>query len=96
MAIGFCAFVYVCIIAEKMPGLSWINLKMQELDKKYQHFHILYDPIMGCEVCNAGQLALWWCVYHEIGLQTSVLTICVSIYTAFLFKATYLWIKRKG
>lgn len=84
------AWVYVCILTQPGQILSWWKkflskylVKETDDEKGYQiKVHWIWKPLVDCEKCVAGQLALWTCVFNgQIGLVNSI----VTIFSAILF-----------
>jgi len=94
---GICGAIYVLILAE--PGMILGGFKrvvvngVNDLFRKFysdpyeanQYAEYWLKPIMTCELCVSGQIALWTYLFtqpfHIFGL---IFSICLSILTAWL------------
>ncbi|CAG5001953.1 hypothetical protein DYBT9275_02774 [Dyadobacter sp. CECT 9275] len=81
------AFVYVTILTQPGHVLSWwkrfvwdaygIVIKTQEQQEKYLW---VLNPILECELCVSGQLALWLFIFTiPFNLIGIIFSICLSI-----------------
>jgi len=92
--IAICAFVYVVLLTEPYyilgdlygflePRLPWW----------------LFKPMMGCEKCVAGQLALWIYLYQNYKVYdlyhacTHIFFICLTIITTHIITLLMKWLK---
>lgn len=81
------AYVYVTILTK--PGHilhKWALLLEKELIEETfipyykRKEHWLYKPLIGCELCCAGQLSLWSCILNDHFNPVFVtITICMAI-----------------
>jgi len=94
--ISICAFVYVVLLTEPYkifgdlygylePRLPWW----------------IFKPIMGCEICVAGQLSLWIYLYqniHSYDLHHAcehISFICLTIINTHILTLSMKWLKNK-
>jgi len=90
-AISIIAFTYSVILTE--PGMllekiaSWAAFILPEW---------LFMPLIGCEKCVAGQMALWYCAFFEWQLKLSeyIFVVMFSIFIVTFIKPVYSWMQR--
>jgi hypothetical protein len=59
--IGLFAVVYRCILAHEDITNWWFRFGL-----RYER-RFFYKPIWGCELCIAGQMALWLFIFNVVG-----------------------------
>lgn len=93
--IAVCAFVYVVLLTE--PYYIFGDL-YGYLEKRLPWY--IFKPIMGCEKCVAGQLALWsylYLNYREYDLNHAfehIFFICLTIITTHTITLLMKWMER--
>lgn len=69
----------------------------QKIPSKYKDMHWLFDPIVGCEKCVSGQMALWFYLIHNDWIwYEHILIILSTIYVMPLIKFIYTWFTHKN
>lgn len=83
------AFVYVTILTQPGQALNWLCKLLWKAYGKvftgdnYFNYQWVMNPIVECELCVAGQMALWICIFTlPFNLITLIFTICLSILIA--------------
>ena len=89
-AISIIAFTYSVILTE--PGMllekvaSWLAYILPEW---------LFMPLIGCERCVAGQMALWYCfLFAKINGFDCIFVMSFSIFIVTFIKPVYSWMQR--
>ena len=66
--IGIFAYVYACILTDEEQLLNgvynWLEYKL--IDPLTGKKHWVFNILIGCEKCIAGQIALWLFLYKNI------------------------------
>lgn len=107
LCISVIAFVYAEILTDETIVFGKIY---SFLEKHLPQW--LFDPIIGCSKCVAGEIALWHyllthvkagCFFNNFfiyGLDYKfdyhILLICLSILTTKILKESYSWMKKKA
>ena len=93
--IAVVAYVYVMILTDKDMILGWwYDLLVRYIKKPY-----ILKPILLCEYCVAGQMALWvyplirWAHYNIV---EHIVFICLSIFFIEVFNKVFTWLNPKN
>ena len=90
-AISIIAFTYSVILTE--PGML-----LERIAARLSYYlpSWLFYPLIGCEKCVAGQMALWYCAFFESQLKFSeyIFVVMFSIFIATFIKPVYSWVQR--
>ena len=89
-AIAIIAFTYSVILTEPGMLLEKIASRLAYLPQW------LFYPLIGCEKCVAGQMALWYCAfsYKHFVITEMLFTISFSIFIVTFIKPLYSWMQR--
>lgn len=102
-AIAVIAFTYAVILVEPEEILERFYKLIYKLANKTKSeceppkFRWWFKPVIDCEKCVAGQIALW---YYLIKYRSAynfidhLLLICTSIFIVTFIKLIYKWIQR--
>ena len=88
-AISIIAFTYSVILTEPHQILNGVY---EWLEKRLPEW--LFFPIIGCEKCVAGQMALWYCIFFREPTFESLFLIMFSIFIVTFIKPLYSWMQR--
>ena len=88
---GICGFVYVTILTQPGQILSfwktWLWNRYMSIfgrnEDKFHKYKWIMNPIVECELCVSGQIALWTLIFPVLlNILIPVFCICLSILIA--------------
>ena len=97
LQIAVCAFVYVVLLTEPYKIFGDLYAFLEPRLPWW-----LFKPLMGCEVCVAGQLSLWIYLYQNYAhydinhFAGHVFFICLTIITTHIITLSMKWLKNKS
>lgn len=94
ISIAIVAYVYSGMLTE--PDKLFAPL-YRFLEKKLPSW--LFAPIIGCEICVAGQLSLWYYIIHHhknYDIEYHIYFISITILLTSTIKEFHTWMKKKA
>lgn len=90
--IGIISWVWITIILD-VDNLGFIYDAFDWLMKRTVITRFIFKPLFACFYCFAGQLSLWWYLWHYGALKHDILYhigfICISILTTKILNRKY-------
>jgi hypothetical protein len=95
-AIVIIAFVYSYVLTRPYMILGDAYGWMEERLPQW-----LFFPLIGCEKCVAGQMALWYYIYYSFAINSysplqHIYFICITIFIIPFIKGLYIWNEKQN
>lgn len=90
LQIAVIAYVYAVILIEPDMLLAEFYLQLRIRIGRYKW---IFKPLIDCDRCVAGQIALWYSVYNSLTVAQSISLIALSIFLTQILQKIHKWTK---